>query len=203
MLDRRQFTTLVVSAGALAGAAPGARAAAQLGDDGLYHQPWFMETFLELGDDLAESAAAGKRLAVIWEQRGCPYCRDLHLVNLARPEIRDFIRARFGVVQLNLWGAREVTDFDGEVLEERALARRWRVNFTPTVQFFPESLEAVGGRPGVDCEVARMPGYFKPLPFLTMFEYVAERAYREVGFQRYLRERLARLEAQGIDPERW
>ena len=69
---------------------------------------------------------------VLFEQRGCPYCKELHAVNFARSEITDYIREHFMVVQLDLWGSREVTDFDGEAMEERALAGKWRVNFTPT-----------------------------------------------------------------------
>jgi hypothetical protein len=56
-----------------------------LGDDGLYRQDWFLQSFLELGPDLEDAAAEGKRLAVMIEQRGCPYCRDTHLINLADP----------------------------------------------------------------------------------------------------------------------
>ena len=32
-----------------------------------------------------------------------------------------------------------------------------------------------------------MPGYFKPFHFITMFEYVYERAYERVDFQAFLR----------------
>ena len=46
--------------------------AAELGDDGLHKQPWFLQSFLTLADDVAEAEAAGKRLVVIFEQRGCP-----------------------------------------------------------------------------------------------------------------------------------
>src|ERR1043165_2464667 len=71
-----------------------ARAAAVLTDDGLYKQPWFLESFLELGDDLDGAAKAGKRFAVMWELRGCPYCKETHLVNFAKPEIEDYIKAK-------------------------------------------------------------------------------------------------------------
>lgn len=121
------------------------------------------------------------------------------MVNLRKPEVYDYVSNNFGVLRLNLWGSRMVTDFDGETLEERKLARKWRVNFTPTIQFFPASLEEVGNQPGASVEVARMPGYFKPFSFLTMFEYVENRAYEEVGFQRYLQDKIERLEIERSD----
>ena len=193
MLSRRHF---VGRAGAaVAAALPASSLLAATGDepevsgDGLYTQPWFMETFLDLEEDLEEARAEGKRFAVLWEQKGCPYCKELHWVNFADPETLDYVRGGFGILQLNLWGAREVTDFDGEVLEERKLARKWRVNFTPTLQFFPDTINAVAGRPGMEAEVARMPGYFKLFHFRAMFEFVQDRAYETSDFQRYLRDR--------------
>ena len=129
-----------------------------LGEDGMYHQPWCVNSFLDLKEDLAEAAEAGKRCVVMWEQRGCPYCRETHMVNFARPDIHFYIRENFAVLQLDLFGSREVTDFDGEALEERALARKWGIVFTPTIMFFAESLDQVEGKTGAQAEVARMPG---------------------------------------------
>lgn len=92
--------------------------------------------------------------------------------------VESFIRPRFRMIQLDLHGARPVTDFDGEVLEERALARKWRVTFTPSIIFLPE---AASDRPrsGREIEVARMPGLMKKPEFLGLFTYVAERAYAD------------------------
>lgn len=98
---------------------------ARLGDDGLHKQDWFHDGFLEMSDDLTEAAAGNKDLMVIFEQAGCPYCEALHNENFARPEIVNYITENFLVVQLDLWGSREVTDFDGEQLPERELAAKW------------------------------------------------------------------------------
>ncbi len=207
MPSRRDAIRLLAGS-ALAAAAPLGRGAEggvepAVSDDGLYTQPWFMQTFLEMRDDLAEAAGQGKRFAVLWEQKGCPYCREMHRVNFARPEINAYVRERFGIVQLNMWGSREVTDFDGNAMEERELARRWRVTFTPTIQFFPPSLADAGGKTGAAIEVARMPGYFKPFHFVSMFEFVYENAYADQHFQRYLQQKFADLKAKGIDPNVW
>jgi thioredoxin-related protein len=210
MIDRRQFGRTVLAAGAwLSGSRLSPAWAASedrgphLGDDGLYRQPWFIETFLNLPEDLQEAASQRKRLAIIWEQRACPYCKELHLVNFARPEISEYIKKHFAVLQLNLWGAREVTDFGGETLTERQLSFKWRINFTPTIQFFPPAVPADVRQPGVGLEVARMPGYFKPFHFISMFEFVHERAYERVRFQRYLQEKVAALRAKGVKPDVW
>ncbi|CAA7620837.1 putative thioredoxin-like protein [Magnetospirillum sp. LM-5] len=162
----------------------------KLGDDGLYRQDWFLNSFLDLREDLVEATKAGKRFAIIWEQKGCPYCRDVHTVNFADDHVRNWIKDRFVIVQLNLWGDREVTDFDGQVLTEKALARKYRVNFTPTIQFFPDSLAATKGKLIDEIEVSRMPGYFKNFHFLAMFEYVWDKRYAKgQEFQRYILEK--------------
>jgi hypothetical protein len=41
-----------------------------LTDDGLYRQPWFLESFLELSDDLEAAHKAGKRFVIAWELKG-------------------------------------------------------------------------------------------------------------------------------------
>ncbi|MGJ4950252.1 SoxW family protein [Bradyrhizobium sp. HKCCYLS20291] len=163
-----------------------ARADAVLGDDGLYHQPWFLNSFLDLREDLDSAASEGKRLAIMWELRGCPYCRETHLVNFADPGITDYIRANFEVLQLNLLGARKVTDFDGKELTEKELAERYAIRFTPTFQFFPPSVDGVAAKEPLAREVARAPGYLKPPHFLAMFRFARDKAYERGTFRDYL-----------------
>jgi thioredoxin-related protein len=207
--SRRQFGVWAAASGAALITANSPLLAASdsdgpvLKEDGQYTQPWFLESFLELPDDLEEARAAGKRLAIIWEQEGCPYCRETHLVNFAIPEIRDYIRANFEILQMDIWGARAVVDFDGKSLEEKALAKRGAVRFTPTIQFFPESLETVAGRGGRSAEIARMPGYFRPFHFLTMFQYVQEKGYESGDFRSYLKAKTASYAAQGKQIPSW
>jgi thioredoxin-related protein len=173
-------------------------------EDGVYVQPWFLETFLDLREDIEEAKAENKQLVILWEQRGCPYCREMHQVNLRIPEIVDYIKANFNVIPLNLWGDREVTDLDGEVTTEKKLARKYRVQFTPTLQFFPKGLEAGHSKPGHDTEVWRLLGYWKPFHFLNSFVYVRDEGYEsQPNFQRWLQKRAEELRAQGQKIELW
>ncbi len=193
---------------ALAGAAGTSRIEAaetepEVGDDGLYHQDWFVESFLDLRDDIKEAAEAGKNFVVLWEQRGCPYCREMHRVNFANPEIRDYIKANFAILQLDLWGPRKVTDFDGKEMGERELAQRWRVNFTPTTNFFPGDPGKVLGKSGDRAEVFRMPGYFKPFHFLAAYEYVRSGRTGELPFQRFVQEKGDRMRKEGKKVDLW
>ncbi len=175
----------------------------ELGDDGLHKQPWFSDTFLDMAEDLAEATAQGKDLMVLVEQRGCPYCKEMHEVNFTRDEIVNLIRDNYMVVQLNLWGDREVTDFDGAVMSEKEIARRWGVSFTPTTLFFTTEDPA---NPPQNADAARafvLPGYFKPFHHARALEYVARDAYRDTPFQRFVQARGDEMRAQGIEVELW
>ena len=187
MVSRRAFLAGSVGGGLALHRGPRAFAAAILTDDGLYRQPWFLESLLELADDLDGAAEQGKRFAVMWELRGCPYCRDTHLVNFAKPEIEDFVKERFDILQLNIIGAREVTDFDGEKLPEKRLAEKYGIRFTPTFQFFPERSAGLAARKPREREVARAQGYLLPDHFLAMFRFVSERAYEKGSLTDYLK----------------
>jgi thioredoxin-related protein len=190
MQTRRQ---LILGAGAAAAAGlvpvPSWAEEAVLTEDGLYRQPWFVESFLELGDDLETTRKAGKRFAVMWELKGCPYCKETHLVNFARPDIADYVRSNFDILQLNIIGSRKVTDFDGEELGEKQLAAKYGVRFTPTIQFFPDTADGLKAKPAREREVTRSVGYLVPDEFLAMFRYVRDNAYATQSFRDYLKAR--------------
>src|ERR1700680_3788954 len=153
-----------------------------LTDDGLYKEPWFLESFLELDDDLEAAHKQGKRFVILWELKGCPYCKETHFVNFAQSRIADYIKANFDVLQLNIIGSRKVTDFDGRELSEKEWAAKYGVRFTPTFQFFPERAGPLKTLAPDKREVTRAPGYMRPDDFLAMFRYVREKAYESKSF---------------------
>ena len=176
--------------GAAAAAAAGTRAARAepiLTDDGLYKEPWFLESFLDLADDLEAAGKEGKRFAIMWELKGCPYCKETHFVNFARPQIAKYVRDNFEVLQLNIIGSRKVTDFDGSELGEKELAAKYDVRYTPTLQFFPERAAPLKSLPPAKREVERAAGYLRPEDFLAMFRYVREKAYEGKSFRDFLK----------------
>ena len=168
----------------LAQAAP----AFEIGDDGLHKESWFSVTFRDINEDILAAKEAGKRLAIIFEQRGCIYCKEVHEVVLADPQVRDYIKENFMVVQYNLHGSEEVIDTDGEELTEKAATRKWRLLFTPTILFMPE--DPPEGEDAARAAVAAMPGAFKKGTFLEMFIWVRNKGYEsDEGFQTYYNRR--------------
>lgn len=186
MLSRRLFVGGL--AGSTIATSPDrAGAAAVMTEDGIYTQPWFLQSFLELADDLKGATDKGKRFAIIWELKGCPFCRDTHLKNFSQPAIENYIKDRFEILQLNIVGSREVTDFDGQKLTEKAFATKYGVRYTPTFQFFPEKAEDLRAKNPRDREIARGQGYLEPQRFTAMFRYVVERAYEKGSLDDFLK----------------
>jgi thioredoxin-related protein len=91
------------------------------------------------------------------------------------------------VLQLNIIGSLKVTDFDGEELPEKTLAKKYGVQFTPTFQFFAESAGPLKVLPPQKREVARASGYMRPEDFLATFRFVREKAYHKGSLRDFLK----------------
>jgi thioredoxin-related protein len=158
-----------------------------LGEDGLYHMDWYLESFLDIAEDLAQTTERGKRFAIMWGLKGCPACKRMHQVHMLDPKIESYIRDNFEILHLNHIGSRVVTDFDGRKLGEKAFGESYGIRFTPTIQFFPESAAGLAAKKGQAREVARMPGLLEPPEFLAMFRYVREKGYESAPFPDWLK----------------
>ena len=159
---------------------------AELGDDGLHKQNWMRDTFKDLREDLGEANMEGKRLVLMFEQRGCIYCSKMHKDVYSRDNVSNYIDENFFVVQLNLHGDLEVTDFDGEVLSEKAMARKWNILFTPTVLYLPQKVDDSLTAP--EASVSFMPGAWSAGTTFDMLTWVKEERYlldNGEDFQRY------------------
>ena len=168
----------------------------EVGEDGLHKEDWFALTFRDVAEDMASAKEEGKRLVMIFEQRGCIYCRKMHEDILSDPEVAEYIRTNFKVVQYNMFGDEEVTDTDGEVLTEKTAARKWGFAFTPTMVFMPE--EITDSKPASQLAVQVMPGAFGKWTFLNMFRWVREKGYEgDEHFQKYHARVIEELRAAG------
>ena len=166
--------------------APVSAFAAQIGDDGLHKQSWMRDTFKDLREDLDEANLEGKRLVLMFEQRGCVYCSKMHKDVYSREKVSNYIDENFFVVQLNLHGDLEVTDFDCEILSEKAMARKWNILFTPTVLYLPQ--EVGEGLTATQAAVSFMPGAWSAATTIDMLTWVKEERYlldNGEDFQRY------------------
>ena len=177
---------LTVVSLALAGSAY----AVEVGDDGLHKTEWMRDTFKDLREDLAEANAEGKRLMLTVEQRGCIYCTKMHQEVFPLPNIDSYLKEHYFVVQINMFGDVEVTDFDGESLPEKDMVRKWGMMFTPTLVFLPE--DVAEGQTAAQAAVATVPGAFGPGTTFNMLQWVVDKEYEgDEPFQKYLARKMA------------
>lgn len=156
-----------------------------MGDDGLHKTDWMRETFRDMAEDLEEATAEGKRFMVIIEQRGCIYCTKMHEDIFPDPDIKSVLDENYFVVQINMFGDTEVTDFDGESLTEKEMVSKWGVVFTPTIMFFDEQLPPVGTT-AARAAVMTMPGAFGKGTTFDMLNWVLGKGYEgDEHFQKY------------------
>lgn len=165
------FTSPVYAAGEEAGLGEG------MVNPGYEDKPaWFKESFLDLGEDVAEAVAAGKQLILYFYQDGCPYCAKLLRENFADRDIVKSTRENFDLVAINMWGDREVTDLQGKTMTEKAFAAALRVQYTPTLLF-------VDGKGRL---ALRINGYYAPHRFQAALNYVAGGRAGKLKFTDYL-----------------
>ena len=142
---------------------------------------WFKASFLDFGEDVAEAAAADKRVMIYFGQDGCPYCKKLHEDSFKNPETVRFITSRFDSVAVNMFGDLEAVWTDGDdSFSEKTLSAKLGIQFTPTLLFLDEE----------GMEVARVAGYQPPERFRAVLDYVAGRLERQgVSLESHMRER--------------
>ena len=154
-----------------------------LGDDGHYHFDWYHQSFLELPEDLNDALSENKVLMVMMVQKGCIYCEKVATEILTEPLVNQYVRDNFLVVQLDIFGSRDVTDFDGTILAENEMAAKWGVLFTPSIYFVTETTNKATLP---EAATALMPGAFMKGTFYGMLEWIKTKAYEnEPRFQKY------------------
>lgn len=137
---------------------------------------WFKISFMELEEDVAEAAAEGKRLMLLFHQNGCPYCNLLVERNLAQSDIEETLKTKFDVIEFNLWGDREVVSVAGKTYSEKEFAKELGVQFTPTMLFLTEE-----GKLSL-----RLNGYYDPDRFRVALDYVSNKMESELSFNEFV-----------------
>ena len=128
---------------------------------------------------------------VVYEQDGCPYCAQMHQVHFKDKAIVASLKKNFDVLQLDIWGGREVSDFNGAAMTEKELARKLRVQFSPTIAFYDTH-----GK-----EIFRMAGLHKPPVFKAELDYLSGHAYEKMSFNDYASRLARKTVAKGLIDE--
>ena len=146
---------------------------------GFHHQDWFMPSTFDLRKDQQAAIKSGKMLVLLWEQRGCVYCKQMHEIAFQYEEFVNLAKNNFYVVQMDMRGDGSFVSFTGEKKTEAKIAKDLSVTFTPTTQFLDDTSH----------EVFRMPGYANPPVFKAVYEYVLEKGYEKDSFRDWVKKK--------------
>ncbi len=129
-----------------------------------------------------------KPLLVLFEQKECAPCDELHLDVFRRRESVELLKG-FDVVLLDMWAKTPVQTPAGMDTTASAWARQLKVQYAPTLVMFDPAGQ----------EVFRSEAYLKAFHIQSVLDYVLSGAYRQqLNFQRFIQRRADALEARGI-----
>jgi thioredoxin-related protein len=138
--------------------------------------------------DLKHALQSGRHLLVMFEQRQCSSCDELHLDILQRPESRELLK-RFDIVVLDMWSDDGIVIPDGRKMKVRDWAKKLDIRYAPSLVYFNDQGE----------EVFRSDAWLKAFHIQSVMDYVSSNAYqRQSNFQRYIDERADHLREQGV-----
>lgn len=133
------------------------------------------------------TSSSGHKL-VLFEQKQCPNCDELHQDIFKRKESLEQLK-RLDVFQVDMWSQEKITTPSGEQLTPREWAKKLDIKFAPSLVFFNKKNK----------EVFRAEAYLKAFHIQSVLDYVASSAYlKEPEFQRYIDVRAEHLREQGV-----
>lgn len=143
-------------------------------------------TTLQNPNDLR--VATEKPLIVMFEQKVCKDCDELHLDILQRSDVKEKLTP-FDVVVLDMWSNDEITTPDGQVKKISDWAEEMGIQYSPSMVFYKSGKE-----------IFRTEAYLKSFHTKAAFDYVSTSAYKQYPeFQRYVQKIADDLHAQGIE----
>ncbi len=134
------------------------------------------------------SQATNKYRLVMFEQKQCADCDELHNEVLTRKESIEQLK-KFDVSVLDMWSGDEITLANAKKSSIKDWAKQLDIQYAPSLVFFNPQGQ----------EVFRIDGYLKSFHIQSVMDYVSSGAYKtQKNFQRYIDARAKTLEEQGM-----
>lgn len=150
----------------------------------LHEQPFILKQPYAM-DQLIKN---GKPLLVLFEQKKCRDCDELHNDIFKRKETLEQVK-KFNVVRVDIWSKDKIISPSGKTMMMRDFAKMLDVKHVPSMVFYD----------GGSKDVFRTEAYLKSFHVQSVMDYVSSGGYKvEPSLQRFLQRRAEKLEAQGI-----
>ncbi|SFV63556.1 thioredoxin SoxW [hydrothermal vent metagenome] len=136
---------------------------------------WFKSSFLDLEEDINDATKKGKNIIIYFHQNGCPYCAKLIRDNFHNPVLVKKIKQNFEVIEINMFGDRELTDWNGKEFNEKTFAEHLKIQFTPSLLFLNPEKQIV----------LRLNGYQSTKKMHQVLDYLISKKYKTQTFANY------------------
>jgi len=134
------------------------------------------------------SVASNKYRLVMFEQKQCKECNELHADMLTRKASIEQLK-KFNVSVLDMWSEDKITLPNGKKSSIKDWAKTLDIQYAPSLVYFDPQ-----GK-----EVFRVDAYLKSFHIQSVMDYVSSSAYKtQTNFQRYIDDRANKLESQGM-----
>ena len=137
---------------------------------------WLKVSFMDFSEDLKEATDEGKHIMIYFHQDGCPYCAKLVEDNFHDENLVAKLQKDFDVIETNMWGDRELTDWQGNDYTEKEFSAHMKVQFTPTILF----LDSQGKN------VLRLNGYQSIEKMHATLDYISNKDYLNQSYASYI-----------------
>jgi thioredoxin-related protein len=137
---------------------------------------WFKATFMDFSEDLEEASDEGRHVMIYFHQDGCPYCAKLVEDNFHNEKLVSKLQQDFDVIETNMWGDRELTDWQGNDYTEKEFSSKMKIQFTPTILFLNTKGETL----------LRLNGYQSIEKMHATLDYISSKTYLNQSYASYM-----------------
>ena len=137
---------------------------------------WFKATFMDFSEDLEEAADENKHVMIYFHQDGCPYCAKLVQDNFHDEKLVAKLQKNFDTIETNMWGDRELTDWNGNDYTEKEFSTKMKIQFTPTLVFLNSKGEIL----------LRLNGYQSIEKMHATLDYISNKNYLDQSYASYI-----------------
>lgn len=149
----------------------------------LHAESWLLKHPL----NFATAKKGGKPLVILFEQKECAACDELHAEGFLRSDVAVLLR-KFRVAQVDVASHEKLRTPEGKVMTAREWARKLDIFYTPSLVFFDTNGQ----------EIFRVEGYLRPFHLASSLDYIVSGGYRsQPEFQRFIEARATALRAKG------
>jgi thioredoxin-related protein len=145
---------------------------------------FFTSSFGDMQEELESAHDKNKKgVFIFFTMDSCPWCEKMHKTVIPKPKIVNYFKKHFINIEVNIDGNEEMVDFNGDEIEQKKFAARYKVRATPVLAFFN-----LDGK-----EILRRTGPANVDDFMLLAKFVASEDYKKTNFVKYKRAQKRKL----------